>query len=90
MILSSLQIGSLALSPVFDPQETEYTAATTNATNTITAEAVHPEATVAITVNGTAHTNGTAATWNAGENTVVITVTYGAATATYTIIVTKS
>lgn len=45
---------------------------------------------MAIKVNGVDHTNGTAATWNLGENTVEITVTYGTTVKTYTVIVTKT
>ena len=88
--LASLTIGSLTLTPAFDAETTSYAAATTNATNTVTAAAEDAEATVAITVNGAAHTNGQAATWQAGENTVSILVTNGTATRTYTVTVTKS
>ena len=87
--LASLSIGALALTPAFDADTTAYTATTTNATNTVTAAAEDAEATVAITVNGTAHTNGQAATWETGENTVRIVVTKGTATKTYTVTVTK-
>lgn len=83
-------IGALTLSPAFSSGIYEYTAETTNATNTITATALKPNATVAIKVNGVNHTNGTAATWNLGENTVEITVTYGTTTKVYTVIVTKT
>lgn len=69
---------------------TSYSAATTNATNVITASAAKPGAVIAITVNGSPHQNGTAATWNAGENTVVITVTYGTTQMVYTAVVTKT
>ena len=44
---------------------------------------------MAITVNGTAVQSGSAATWEAGENTVEIVVTNGTASKTYTVIVTK-
>ena len=87
--LSALTIGVLELSPAFDPDATTYTAATSNATDTITATVRDSDATVAITVNGEEHTNGTAATWETGENTVVITVTNGSTVKTYTVAVTK-
>jgi len=45
---------------------------------------------ISITVNGAPHENGTPATWNLGENTVVITVTYGTTQMVYTVIVTKT
>jgi hypothetical protein len=88
--LASLTIGSLTLSPVFNKSVMVYTATTTNATNTITAVAKDGEATIEIKVNDVAHTNGTAATWETGENTVEITVTSGSETETYTVTVTKS
>lgn len=88
--LASLKIGALALSPAFNKSVMVYTAATTDATNTITAVAKDGEATMAIKVNGVAHTNGTAATWDAGENTVEVTVTAGTETEIYTVTVTKS
>jgi len=43
-----------------------------------------------IKVNDAAHENGAAATWELGENTVEIAVTYGTTTKTYTVIVTKA
>ncbi len=88
--LASLTIGALTLTPAFDADTTAYTATTTNATNTVTAAAEDAEATVMITVNGSVHTNGQAATWQTGENTVSIVVTKGTATKTYTVMVTKT
>ncbi len=88
--LASLTIGSLTLVPAFDADTVAYTAATTNATNTITATAADAQAEVAITVNGSAHTNGQAATWETGDNVVRIVVTNGNATKAYTVTVTKS
>lgn len=76
------------MTPEFDPGVTEYTASTTDNTNTVTATAT--EGTVTITVNDAEFENGTAATWNAGENTVVATVVNGDAEKTYTVTVTKS
>lgn len=88
--LASLTIGSLTLSPAFNKSVFVYTAATTNATNTITAVAKDGEATVAITVDEAPHTNGTAATWSEGENEVEVTVTVGGETETYSVVVTKT
>ena len=88
--LASLKIGALALVPPFNKSVMVYTAETTDLTNTITAVAKDGEATIAIEVNGVAHTNGTAATWEAGANTVDITVTSGTETETYSVTVTKS
>jgi hypothetical protein len=55
----------------------------------VTATAADDEATVAITVNGSEHISGQAATWESGENTVTIVVTKGTSSKTYTITVTK-
>lgn len=88
--LSSLKIGALALTPAFNKSVMVYTAATADATNTITAVAKDGDSTISIKVNGVAHTNGTAATWEAGENTVEITVLNVIETETYTVTVTKS
>ena len=88
--LASLTIGSLTLTPAFNADTIAYTASTTNATNTITAVAADAEAEVAITVNGTAHTSGQAATWETGDNIVRIVVTNGNSTKAYTVTVTKT
>ena len=88
--LASLTIGSLTLTPAFDAGTVAYTAATQNATNTITAVAADAQAEVAITVNGSTHTNGQAAAWETGDNVVRVTVTNGNATKAYTVTVTKS
>lgn len=88
--LSDLAIGSINLSPTFDADVKEYTAATSNATNTITATLNDNTADVVITVNGDSLTNGGSASWETGENTVKITVTKGTSSKKYTVIVTKS
>jgi hypothetical protein len=68
-----------------------YTAGTTNSTNTITATPADGNATVEIDLNGgTAVTNGASASWASGANTLSITVTNGDYTQTYTVVVTKS
>lgn len=88
--LASLSIGSLTLSPSFSSTTTAYTASTSNATDTVSAVGASGT-TVSIKVNGTTHTSGTAATWNAGSNTIAITVSKsGFTTTTYTVTVTKS
>ena len=87
-VLTAISLGNITLSPAFSPNVTSYEASTSNATNTITATA-ETGTTVAITVNGTAHTSGSAATWNTGDNTVVITATKGTSTRIYTVTVTK-
>lgn len=84
-----MTIGILALSPEFDSETLEYTASTSNATNTITATATDESATVEINVDETSVENGEAATWASGENIVTIKVTNGASETVYTVIVTK-
>lgn len=88
--LSSLTIGQLTLTPSFSTGVTEYAAATTNATDVITAAADDSSATIEIKNGTTTITNGNAATWAAGPNTVTIKVTKGTAVKTYTVTVTKS
>lgn len=86
--LSTLTIGSLTLTPTFDPDTTSYTAETSNATDAITAEATDDNATVEIKNGSVVITSGGDATWTSGENTVTITVTNGTATKVYTVVVT--
>lgn len=88
--LASLTVGSLTLTPTFNKSIFAYAAATTNATNTITAVAMDGEATIEILNGETPVANGAAATWSEGENTLTINVTSGTETETYTVIVTKS
>lgn len=88
--LSGLTIGALTLTPAFSGAVTEYTATTTNATNTITATPENDAAEISILNGTTPVTNGSAATWSAGENTVTIKVENGAAKQTYTVTVTKT
>lgn len=88
--LSALTVGSLTLSPAFDKSKTEYTAATTTATNTVSATASDPDAAIEIKNGSSTVTNGTAATWASGENVVTIKVTNRSAVKTYTVTVTKS
>lgn len=88
--LASLKIGTLTLSPTFNKSVMVYTAATTNATNTITCVAMDGDATIEILNGETAVENGAAATWAEGANIVTINVTSGNETETYVITVTKS
>lgn len=88
--LSALAIGALTLSPAFAPDKLTYTAATTNATNKITATPEKTGAKVEIKNGSTVVTNGSSITWAAGVNVVTIKVTHGTTTQTYTVTVTKS
>lgn len=69
---------------------TEYTATTENATNTVTASAEDEAAEIEILNGETPVTNGSAAAWTNGANTVKVTVTNGAAQQVYTVTVTKN
>lgn len=88
--LSGLAIGAATLVPTFDADVTDYTAETTNQTNTITATAEDEDAEITILNGETPVTNGTAATWQEGANTVTITVKNGTAQKVYTVVVTKT
>ncbi len=89
--LADLRVGSLSLSPVFNAATKSYTAATTNATNAITATPADARSEVKIDVNGNEVANGSAPTWQTGSNTVTVTVTAeDGSTADYTVTVTKS
>ena len=88
--MKALSLGTVSLKPVFSSATKEYTATTTNATNTISAVATLASSTIAITNNGKPVANGSPITWDSGENTVLIKVTNGSASETYTITVTKS
>ena len=88
--ISGLAIGSLTLTPAFDPATLTYTAATTDASNKVNVT-TDGDVNATITVNGTAIKNGAAATWSAGENTVVVTASApGVESTVYTVTVTKS
>jgi hypothetical protein len=88
--LTALTIGSLTLTPTFDDEVVAYTTATTNTSDTVTATG-ESGSTVTVTVNGVAHTSGTAAEWAAGNNTVAVTVSKtGCADTTYLVTVVKS
>lgn len=90
--LSDLKIGSLSLNTAFKPDTMTYTATTTNATNTITAVPSDAGAEIQIKVGEAEISNGAAATWQDGENTVTVNVTAadGKTKKTYTVTVTKS
>ena len=88
--LKSLSLGALTLEPTFAPETTAYTATTTNATNTINAQANDPNATVSIIANDAPVSNGSAITWQEDSNTVTVTVENGGQSKVYTITVTKS
>ena len=69
---------------------TEYETSTSNTTNKVTAVATDEDAQIVIELNGTEIENESSATWEAGENTLTITVTNGDEEEVYTVTVTKS
>lgn len=71
--LTALSIGELALSPAFSGDVTAYTAATPNASDTVTAAAGEGMG-VVIAVNGSSIASGGTAEWREGANTVAVTV----------------
>lgn len=87
--LRSLTIGSLTLSPAFDPNEDTYTTTTTNTSDVISAVPTTGSLAI-IKVNGKKVQNGAAATWTDGSNTVAVAVTNGDETVNYAVSVTKS
>lgn len=80
----------MTLTPTFDPDVTEYTVSTTNGSNKVTATPTDEEATVVIELGETEINNESSPTWEAGENTLTITVTNGEEETVYTVTVTKS
>ena len=66
----------------------EYTATTSNATNKVTATPTDDTAEVTIMLGETEIDNGSSATWEEGENELVITVTGTAGETVYTVTVT--
>ena len=88
--LSDLKVGALTLTPSFDPDVANYAVSTSNASNAVTATPTDEGATVEITCGKTTYHSGDSITWEAGENTVTITITNKSVTKTYTVVVTKS
>lgn len=90
--LSALTVGSLTLTPTFASGTLTYTAATTNASDVVTAVPGNAAARMKLTVGGKEIENGTAATWATGSNVlqIVVTAADGTTTKTYKVTVTKS
>lgn len=88
--LSTLKIGTLTLSPTFDPEEDTYTAATTNAKDAVTATA--PSGiTVTIELGSTEYDSGDEVSWSAGANALKVTASApGYESTEYDVTVTKS
>jgi hypothetical protein len=92
-LLSNLVITGVTLSPQFKEGRIWYTGTTAAATNviTVTAKDLTTPTTCAIDLNsGTSVISGAAATWDAGDNIVIVTCTNGVNTALYYVFVTKT
>ena len=88
--LTALTIGELTLTPTFASGAFAYTTSTTNASDAVAATG-ETGSTVVVKVNGSIITNGSAPTWETGNNSVQITVSKnGLATSTYAVTVVKS
>lgn len=83
--LSALTIGSLALTPTFDADVTEYTCSTSNATNKVTATPTVEGDEIEILNGETEIENAHSASWSEGENTLTITVGTGSGATVYTV-----
>ena len=76
------------MTPAFSSGVTAYAVSTANATDVITAAAEDSNATIVIKNGDDTVTNGSAAAWAAGENTMTVTVTSGSVSKAYTVVVT--
>ena len=86
--LTALTIGSATLSPTFDGDVFHYTAATSTSTGTISATG-ETGASVTATLNGAAFTLGNSATWESGDNELVVyCANTGKATSEYYVTIT--
>lgn len=88
--LAGLTVGTNALTPAFSSDVTSYAVSTENASDAVTVAALDPSATITIANGETEVTNGSAATWAEGVNTLTITVESGIVSKVYTVTVTKS
>lgn len=87
--LTDLSIGSLSLSPTFDPETLSYTATATAASDVVTANPMQARAKITLKCNGKIYPNGASVKWSAGENKVEVVVENGVSRRTYTATVTK-
>lgn len=94
--LQGLTIGQLSLSPSFDAAVPAYTASATNATSSVSVNAVPAQPGALVTVTVTAGTttktvnNGGNAALAVGANVIAVTVKQGNATKVYTVTVTRA
>lgn len=89
--LTDLSIGSLSLSPTFNPETLSYTATATAASDVVTANPTQARAKVTLTYNGKNYPNGGSVKWLADSTAhpLEIVVENGVSVRTYTVQVTK-
>lgn len=89
--LTDLSIGSLSLSPTFNPETLSYTATATAASDAVTANPTQARAKVTLTYNGKNYPNGGSVKWLADSTAhpLEIVVENGVSVRTYTVKVTK-
>lgn len=89
--LTDLSIGSLSLSPTFNPETLSYTATATAASDAVTANTTQARAKVTLTYNGKNYPNGGSVKWLADSTAhpLEIEVENGVSVRTYTVQVTK-
>ena len=89
--LTDLSIGSLSLSPTFNPETLSYAATATAASDVVTANPTQARAKVTLTYNGKNYPNGGSVKWLADSTAhpLEIVVENGVSVRTYTVQVTK-
>lgn len=89
--LTDLSIGSLSLSPTFNPETLSYTATATAASDAVAANPTQARAKVTLTYNGKNYPNGGSVKWLADSTAhpLEIVVENGVSVRTYTVKVTK-
>lgn len=89
--LTDLSIGSLSLSPTFNPETLSYTATATAASDAVTANPTQARAKVTLTYNGKNYPNGGSVKWLADSTAhpLEIEVENGVSVRTYTVQATK-
>ena len=85
--LASLAVGTVALSPTFDPEKLSYTATVTNAQDIVSVAAQSPNATIEMLYDG--KPTSASIKWTSGKKNLEVIVKAGTATRTYTVAVTK-
>ena len=87
--LKGIKLGDVEFTPEFDEKTKEYSGTTTETTTLLVAEATYDSAEIVCTLNDSVVENGEPVQWAEGANTLVIKVTVGETTETYTVTITK-